>query len=272
VRIVAVGECTRDKFRGWDLERPGGISLNFAINARGCGAAAALVSCVGDDGGAELIQAALHRAGVDASHLHQRAGPTPSQLIVIGAGGERTFPPGGYDPGVLIGFHLSSADRAFIAGFDVVAAPWFRQITHLFDEAFQAAGPGAKRVADFLDGADLGPGFAGLESLTARLDLAFFSGPPAVVDRLSGWAERTGAALVVTHGADGSTALIDGRRRHQAAVSVPIEERIDTTGCGDAFQAAFTVTFFGGATPAAALRAGAERAARVIRHLGGTAD
>ena len=45
-------------------------------------------------------------------------------------------------------------------------------------------------------------------------------------------------------------------------------EQVDTTGCGDAFQAAFTVAWAGGASIKEALRAGARRAAEVVRYLG----
>jgi fructoselysine 6-kinase len=78
--------------------------------------------------------------------------------------------------------------------------------------------------------------------------------------------------LVITHGAEGSTALLNGHRYSEPAVAVPSEEQVDTTGCGDAFQAAFVVEYLRRRDIAAALRTGALRAAQVIRHLGATAD
>lgn len=270
MNVVAVGECTVDRYRRQGVERPGGISLNFAIHAARTGARVALVSAVGDDGEA-LIRAAARHAGVDDARLHRRPGLTATQLIDLGPDGERRFPPGGWQPGVLAGWRPDEGDAAVIAAAQVVAAPYFEQIAPIFAAAMGAAGPETRRVADLLDGADLGPGAARLDQL-GPLDLAFLSGPPEWLDRLAPWADRSRATLVVTHGAGGATALVGGRRHHQPAIPVPAAEIIDSTGCGDAFQAAFSVTWFGGGSVTDALRAGAERAARVIRHLGAVAD
>lgn len=269
MRIVAVGECTRDRYAALGVDRVGGISLNFAVHARGCGAhEAALVSCTGTDGWGPEVRAALARAGVDATHVHTREGATASQLIELGVDGERRFPPGGYDPGVLSAFALDPDDLAFIAGHDVVAIPYFRQMAHLFHPAMQAAAPGARRVADLLDGEDLGPDLSGIDAVLDRLDLAFISGSDLTVDRLLARSADTRALVVVTHGAGGCTALAGGRRLFEPAVPVPAHERVDSTGCGDAFQAAFSVAWMRGCSIQESLRAGAQRAAGVVRHLG----
>jgi len=273
VRVVAVGECTEDRYVDLGVEKTGGTSLNFAVHARACGAdSVALVSCTGTDAAAAATRRLLARADVDATHVHVLPGETASQAIRIDEGGERVFPPGGYAPGVLADFRLGAADLAFVARFDVVAGTYFRQVAHLFGPAMAAAAPGAVRVADFLDGQDLGPGFSGLEAWLAALDLAFVSGPEEHVEGLLRRSMHTRTLLVVTHGAGGSSALVGGRRIHQPAVPVPAEARVDTTGCGDAFQAAFTVSYVRDRNVPAALRAGAERAALVIRHLGATGD
>jgi len=50
--------------------------------------------------------------------------------------------------------------------------------------------------------------------------------------------------------------------------AVPVELPVDSTGCGDAFQSAFTVSYWRDHDVRRALRCGAEQAARVIQHLG----
>jgi fructoselysine 6-kinase len=270
MRIVCVGECTRDRYVDRGIDTVGGISLNFAVHARRSGAHdVALVSCTGTDAGAAAARAVLAREGVDASHLHQLPGATASQAIHLSAGGERTFPPGGYDPGVLATFTIDAGDASFIASFDVVVMPFFRQVEHLFDAAHTAAA-GAKRVADLLDGEDLGPGLSGIEPLLNSFDLLFISGTEATVEQFRSLSRQTRTLLVVTRGAAGSSALSGGERFDEPAIPVPAEERLDTTGCGDAFQAAFTVEYFRHGIVRRALRAGALRASDVIRHLGAT--
>ena len=272
MRVVAVGECTRDRYLDRGIETVGGISLNFAVNSRRCGAdSAALVSCTGTDAAAARIRARLQRDGVDTTRLQSRPGVTASQVIHLGPDGERTFPPGGYDPGVLTDFRFAPLDLAFIASFDLVAVPYFRQIEHLFRPAMDAAAE-AKRVVDLLDGSDLGADLAGIEPILDRADLVFLSGSEATAERLVARSERARTVIVVTHGASGSTALVAGRRHRAAAVVVPESERIDTTGCGDAFQAGFAIEYFQGGDVSDALAAGATRASQVIRHLGATGD
>jgi len=273
LKVVAVGECTRDRYLDRGLETVGGISVNFAVNSRRCGASrAAVVSGTGTDPAAVLIRAKLAREGVDAARLHTMPGSTATQLIRLGPGGERIFPAGGYDPGVLSDFRLGPADLAFIGTFDLVAAPFFRQINHLFGPAIQAAGPGARRVVDVLDGADLGADLVGIEPLLDQVDLVFLSGPETAVERLFQYSRHTSTVIVVTHGAGGSTGLAGGRKFRAAALEVPESERIDTTGCGDAFQAGFSIEYFQRGDLPSALIAGATRASQVIRHIGATGE
>ena len=269
--VVAVGECTRDRYLDLGVERAGGISVNFAIMACRAGAAAAVVSCTGTDDAGEAVRFRLAREEVDATHLHRSTGVTATQAIETRPGGERVFPPGGYDPGVLATFRLEPGDLTFIGRFDILAAPWFAQIEHLFWPAIGAAAPRALRAADLLDGADLGRDLGGIDRFLRSLDLVFLSGDDDTVRRLTPVAQRhPDTVVVVTHGAEGSTALAKGRRLSEPAVLIPVAERVDTTGCGDAFQAAFSVAYFARGDLAAALRAGAVAASSVIRHVGAT--
>jgi sugar/nucleoside kinase (ribokinase family) len=53
------------------------------------------------------------------------------------------------------------------------------------------------------------------------------------------------------------------------AKAVPVEHVVDTTGCGDAYQAAFTVAWFKNKDIQAAMEAGSMAASDVLSHLGG---
>ena len=271
MKVVAVGECTIDRYPALGAERVGGISLNFAVHAREAGAESVmLVSCTGDDRAAASVRHRLATSGIDASRVHERPGATASQRIELAADGERVFPPGGYDPGVLADFRLDAADLAAIRDADVVAVPVFRQLMPLVESVVCEPRPRMLRVADLLDGEDLGAAFAGLDPLLDEFDLLFLSGAPALVDTLADRTRDARGMLVLTHGAAGATALVRGERTFVPAEPVPRAECVDSTGCGDAFQAACTVHLARGSDVGTALRAGAQRAARVIRHLGGT--
>jgi fructoselysine 6-kinase len=272
VRIAAVGECTRDRYIDLNIARVGGISLNFAIHARRAGAeSVALVSCIGTDAAGSAVRHSLLEADVDIAHLHQLTGVTASQAIQLSEG-ERYFPLGGYDPGVLADFRLSDVDIAFLRSVDVVAVPCFRELMHLFEPMLHARDFPAFRIADLLDGADLGGDLAGVIPLLDRFELLFLSGDESAVELLLPFTRRSNTLIVVTHGAAGSSALAKGDRFVEPAETVPIAQRVDSTGCGDAFQAGFTVEYFRRRDLRSALVAGTRRAARVLRHLGAISD
>jgi fructoselysine 6-kinase len=273
MQIVAVGEITVDRYLDRGRDFVGGISLNFAVNARRSGAArVGLVSAVGDDAGGAQALAKLAREGVEHAHVRTLPGATARQDIHTLPGGERRFLPGGYHVGVLAGLLPSEEDLAYIRTFDLAVVPVFRQIEPLARAVLDDPRFAGRRAADFLDGADLGPDLAGLAMYLPRLDLAFLSGDTRSVETLAPLARDARAVIVVTLGAHGSVALTGSERLYHPALPVP--DPVDTTGAGDAFQAAFALAYFaGGGAPSglrSALASGAERAAQVIRHFGAT--
>ena len=272
MRIAAIGECTIDRYLDLGIERVGGISLNFAVQARLAGAEeVALVSAVGGDAAAR-VRATLAHHGVDGTRVRDRPGATASQAIHLGEHGERLFPSGGYEPGVLTDFRVTDADLAYLRTFDAVAIPVFRELTALVEPIVRAHDFAPMRVADLLDGTDLGADLAGITPLLDHFAVLFVSGNEATVERLAPHARASRTIIVVTRGAAGSTALAGAQRLDAPALPVPPSERVDTTGCGDAFQAAFTVDYLRHRDIQRAQVAGAARAATVIRHLGATPD
>jgi len=267
MRIVCVGEATIDDYLDLNQQFVGGISLNFAINARQCGAeAVSLVSCVGPDLGGQRVLTRLAQEAVEASHVAVLPGKTPCQAIHITAEGERVFPPGGFRPGVLTDFQLSPADLDFICQHDILAAPLYRQIEPIFDRVVRHAGFRGMRVADFLNGSDYDRAYDRVTTYLDHLDLIFISGTQATIEAMQPISRHYQGLIVVTLGAGGSTALVEGQTIHQPALAVT--RPLDSTGCGDAFQAAFTVTYSRSGQIEAALYQGARQAATVLQHYG----
>jgi sugar/nucleoside kinase (ribokinase family) len=166
----------------------------------------------------------------------------------------------------LANYRLGPEALAFIRTFDVVLAPFFQQIAHLFEAALGDPALRGRRAADFLDGGDCGPDLGVLLAWLGRLDVAFISAERGAVARLRPHATRSHTLLVITHGAAGSTALHADQEYYQPAL--PVAHPLDSTGCGDAFQATFLCTYLAGASIPAALAQGAAVAARVLQHYG----
>ena len=270
MKIVSVGEITIDHYLNLDRSFAGGISLNFAVNAKRCGAeAVSLVSCVGSDEGGRRVFEKLAREGIDASHVAVLPGETACIDIQVFPQGERLFPAGGFHRNVLLDLRLNESDLAFIGRHDVLAFLYDRsQWESPANRALEALEFDGRRVADFGDWADYAGDYDLLVSALQPLALAFISGNQAAIDYLLPFSRGIDGLIVVTLGAGGSVALVDGSPLFQPAQVVP--NPVDSTGCGDAYQAAFTVAYFSTGDVEEALRRGTARAATVLQHYGAT--
>jgi len=267
MKIVSVGEITIDHYLNLNRSFVGGISLNFAVYAKRCGAeAVSLVSRVGADEGGRRVLSKLSREGIDASHVMAVEGKTAQIDIQIDENGDRTFPAGGFFRNVLADFQLSPAEHAFIRKHDVLVTLFEEfQPGSVFDQ-LQRLDFDGKRAADFSEWRAGDENFRRLFPLIEAVDLAFVSGDQAIVEALLPLSRRIPGLIVVTMGANGSAALVDGRPLFQPAEPVPAP--VDATGCGDAFQAAFTVSYYGTGDIRQALQRGAVQAAAVLQHYG----
>ncbi|MCA0421604.1 MAG: PfkB family carbohydrate kinase, partial [Proteobacteria bacterium] len=158
---------------------------------------------------------------------------------------------------------FDAADRAYIAGFDLVHSSIYSDL----GDALPVVRAAARRLSyDFSERwTD--------ENLAATLpavDIAFLSYPSAsdaecrgLLERCIGW----GAGMVVaTRGARGALALASGRFHAQPASPALV---MDTLGAGDGFIAACLLALLDGVGIAAALVAGADQAAQVCGYQGG---
>jgi fructoselysine 6-kinase len=266
LRIVSVGECTMDYYLDLQQKFVGGISLNFAVNAKRCGAeTVSFVSRVGDDHGGRILET-LAREGIDTSHVAIQPRETARQDIAVTAAGERIFPPGGYQPGVLEDFLLHEADLRFVQSHNVLVSALFKQVEPLFRQVMETLPFEGWRVADFLDLSDYNNDIGVVEQFNDRLKISFISGDHELVERLRPLSRAARGIIVVTFGVEGSVALDKGEPVIQP--SIQVDNVVDSTGCGDAFQAAFTVSYWRSGDVRRALQCGAEQAARVLQHYG----
>lgn len=267
MNIVSVGEITVDHYLRQERSLIGGISLNFAVHARRSGAQqVSLVSCVGDGPWGAWIKETLAREQVNSTHVAVKRGRTAEIDIEVYDNADRVFPPGGYRKNVLAELQLTDPVIEFVRQHDLVVTYFDGSGPHaLVTQLMGAPTAGLKKVVDFGDWSNgrikpVDP------SLLNQLDLAFFSGDEEAIETVKTLTHNRRPLVVVSLGAAGSVVLTPSGQIFQAAV--PVERPVDSTGCGDAFQAAFTVAYFAGGDLSNALQAGAERASGVLQHLG----
>jgi fructoselysine 6-kinase len=262
-RLAAVGEIAEDWYLADDDRRPGGISLNFARAAAFAGAEVTLLSAVGDDeAGARLLRA-LESTALERC-LRVLPGATACQRIRLAPDGERIFC--GFDAGVLPSYELTSDELARLADFRAVALPFSPESARVMTQCLEARP--APIIADFSqETIDELPRW--VETHAAALEIAFVGGSTDLEAPLAQLAKASGRLVVLTAGAAGAFAFSGGARHHQPSLARAV---VDTTGCGDAFQAGFTVAYLASRSITAALHAGAELAARVAARRGAAPD
>jgi fructoselysine 6-kinase len=262
MKVVAMTVCTVDGYPEQGVECVGGNSLNFATQCRRSGVEhVALVGGVGTDENGTIVLDHLREEGVDVSHVHRQEGATATNKLYITEEGERFEKPGSWNGGVYETFRLSDDDWDFVNRHDVVAMPC---LDPSFAQALERVNSGCRFVVDVMHTR----GFDTVAVNADRIDIAFFADDREIVPHLEQVARESGVLTVLTMGAGGSLALLDGESHFQPAL--PVERVVDTTGCGDAYQAAFTVSWLKDRDVQRAMRAGAEAASLVLAHFGGT--
>lgn len=261
MKILAMTTCCVDVYPDTGKVFVGGNALNYAVQCVKSGAGkVAVLGAVGNDGYGELVKGYLETKPIDISHLHVVEGRTASNRIYISESGDRYFLPDSWDGGVYAEYRLTDEDLAFMNTFDLVAITSNEpNLKCIFNNL-----RGAVAISlDYLDNRD----FDIMDELLPRTAISFISGDREVIERLRPMAARHGALIVVTLGAEGSFA-IHGEKTYTMAAE-PVDEVVDTTGCGDAYQAAFTVSYLRGSDILTAMKRGSEAAAKVLGHYGG---
>ena len=245
--LLGVGECSLDtqllvealpphggkgRVLEW-CERPGGQVATAVLAAARLGLASAYAGAVGDDAGAEAVLAPLATAGVDLSRVVRVAGAATRAAVIVveQSSGERTVL-GRRDPALdaaraeLAALPLRGTRLLVLDGTDLALATALAErargeaVPVLLD--LDAPAPGAEALLAHVDFPIVSCGFA-----------AAYGGPEPALARLAALGARL---AVVTLGAQGALARVDGQTLASPAFDVPV---VDTTGAGDAFHGAF---------------------------------
>jgi fructoselysine 6-kinase len=268
MRVICAGDCGVDRYVNRALDRPGGMTLNFAANARDLFAPTdeiLVLTALGTDAESRLVREALARLKL-VGHIVEQPGATSIQYIDRDPSGEKRFLR--YEAGVLADWRPGQCERALIATADLLVTPVYQQIYGVF-EAILAAPCHGLRAVDFLDLSDVDDPSAFVARFADRIDVGFFglqASDLTLIDELDAVARRHGRLFIVTLGARGSLALGGAERLACAAVTVP--RVVDTTGAGDSFAAAFLAEYCRSRDVARGLQRGADRAAITIQSVG----
>lgn len=250
---------------------PGGSAANVAVWARRLGATVTLAGKLGDDALGELMTRHLTTEGVTTRVTTVPGGATTRVGIYVRTDGEHGFITDHTqaltfeETDVPIGL-LDRADAVFVCGYAIYMSESAGFLSGLLAEARRRAITVAFDPSSFALIRRYGPSrllaeLGRLDVLMANEDEARALAGGGPIETLLGCARL----VVVKKGAEGASAF-DGARSVQApatAVSV-----VDTTGAGDAFDAAFLVEYVARRDLEAALTDANRLGAHVAGRLG----
>lgn len=259
MKVACFSVACVDTFKNHSGFYPGGNAFNQCINFKLLDFDTAMIGAIGDDANGQLIAEQLRKHQVDTSHLHVLRGETASNQLYNDVHGERFGVEGAWKNGVYGTYRFNDSDWEFIKGCEV----WS---THVNCPEFETA-LDRKRNHHFI-----AVDFLHFEctdhylNYLDKVDIAYFGGTPEMAPTLAQVAKSRKTLIVLTLGSEGSLAFHGNQQYQQKAL--PVEKVVDTTGCGDAFQSAFTASYLKNHDISLALLAGAESGRKTTQHLG----
>jgi fructokinase len=255
-QITVLGECVADAFTEPARARnelalrvlPGGGPANTAVSLARLGTPARFLARLSGDVFGRLFRAHLAESGVDLSYAVEAPEPSTLAVAELDARGQAAFSfhaqataDWQWTGAELAGVDLADTACVHTGSLALVKEPGAAVV----EEFLAAAAPGATisidpnvrpllvrpevyraRLAHWCGLADV------LRLSEDDLELLLPGTPPE--QACDTWHAAGARLVVITRGADGALASLDGRRVHVPAVATPV---VDTVGAGDSFTA-----------------------------------
>ena len=249
--------------------RRGGSAANVAVAAAVSGGRARFLGAIGSDAVGDTLEAALRDVGVEP--ILQRAGRSPSIIVVVEPDGERTMLP---DRGVATSLEHPGPDLLLGAAwlhapaYSLIGEPLGSTTLQLFREANRLG------IQTSLDASSVGALVAwGPEESRARFEgtgashLFANEEEAKYLDLLN--RPLANMHVIVKRGAGLAEVLAPGGEAISSVAAAPLGGGIDTTGAGDAFAGGLLVARASGKPWEDALRAGHRTAREHLEMQGG---
>jgi fructoselysine 6-kinase len=261
LRIAAFSALCADYYPQQNLVKPGGNTLNFAVQAKRIGAGnLSVAGFIGTDQNGELLLKCLNTEKIDISNVFRTEGSTASNKLYNTPDGERYSKPGEWNDGVINSGEFTEATWNFLLEHSIIAVPY---LDKRMEELFRRRTENNFILMDFMHFDD----YKIISDILPFIDIAFISPQPENIPAIRELARNSEKLLVTMLGAQGSRAYQHGKEFIQQAI---LNKKVtDTTGCGDAYQAGFICSYFIDRDIQKAMQAATIVASQVLTHYGG---
>jgi sugar/nucleoside kinase (ribokinase family) len=264
ITIVPDGPLRPDDDRSARIELGGGgQAANFCAWSAALGEPVRLITRVGDDERGRRLVSDLEARGVEVCPVWA-AEPTGAIAVLVGPDGERTM---ATQRGASVGLRPDDLLEAWFAGVNLIHVPAYSLFVDPLARTARAA-IGLVRDSGGMLSIDLSS-VAGLQEYgptkmaydLARLKPELLFGTSAEVAKIGVAVEHLAQVPVIKLGPAGC-------RLFGRTIPAPSVQRVDATGAGDAFAAAFCAAWVHGATPIEAAERAVVVAAEAVTRSG----
>jgi len=260
---------------------PGGVAGNTASHLVKLGVDALLVAAIGDDVLGEYLSAKLRDAGLDLKHVRAIEGRTTGIMVImlLPNGGKAIVGCRGANEHLIVtrgeGEEIASlANHVHVSGYMALNRDGGESLMNLLSAAIKAGLTTsidlegiATQAREFL------PRLKGLVTYVFinRAEASELCGKGNVADGVQGIAKSLEAKAAFLKLGRRGAAVITPNRIELVEQRDVVEEPVDTTGAGDAFNAAVIASLINGASLTEAVREGNKAGAHACTYLGGFA-
>ena len=265
MNFLALSACVVDFYPQFKKSYLGGNSLNQASMWKKLGVKndVSIAAAIGKDDNGQRILDFLRRMKINTEYVYQLYGNTANNQLRVDEFGERFGIEGTWSGGVYENFLLGDKDWQFVKTQNVIATtannPNFREL-------LKRKTNNQLVVIDYLDIENKIP----IEATIEQTDIALITARENLLPRYKALAEKTGALIIVTLGAKGSYVFHNNDEYYQA--SIEVSKVVDTTGCGDAYLAAFSYVYANKSSIVESMEAGALAASEILGYFGGVGN
>lgn len=263
ISITAMSTICADVFDNTEEIRLGGEALNFAMAVSDYPhIRISLMGAIGSDVIGQKAIECIESKNIDMTCVHViEGGKTATNKIYHDLNGDRYFKEDSWDGGVYQDFKLSDIDKEKLRKTDMVFINYYSP--NLNEVLELKSKYGYQMAVDF----DVVRNFDDIEKIVSRIEFIFFSGDDEMLPVLKRWSELYHGIFNASLAERGSVSYCGGKEYRVKAV--PVENIVDTTGCGDNYHAAFIASYLKDHDIIMAMEAGSLQASHTLTHLGG---
>ena len=262
MNFLALTPCVVDYYPQLDKSFMGGNSLNVASMWKKLEpqSMVSVITCLGNDENGRMIYDYFNKIDINTSKVYIKEGKTACNQLRVDENGERYSIEGSWQGGLYETFKLSESDWEYVSQQEIVAMPannpnFSEMIKKKYDKQILSV--------DYLDVENKVP----IEDTIENTSIAFITARPSLLKSYKELAFEKKKLLVVTLGSFGSYSFFAGETYYQPAI--PVTKVIDTTGCGDAYQAAFALCYYRTKNIQKSMLSGANAASLILQAWGG---